>query len=125
MDRLVTRVVIALAANFVALLVAAALLDKVTVKTTWFLLLVVIFTAISLLVGPVVSAFVKDKAPAIASLAGLIATYVALLITDLVSDSIQIEGILTWVLATVIVWAASLVVQYLAPAVTNRGRPAR
>ena len=37
---------------------------------------------------------------------GLIATWVTLLVTDLVSDGIQIEGIGTWVFSTVIVWVS-------------------
>lgn len=117
MNSMMTRAVVALAANAVALLLAALLLDGVRVSTLFFVFLVVIFTVISLLVTPTVRAFVKENAASLSSLAGLLATFVALLITDLVSDSLQIEGILDWVMATVIVWAAALVVQYIAPLV--------
>ncbi len=123
MDTLVRRVVIALVANAVALIVAAAVLDRMSVSTGWFLFLVPLFTVISLLVGPLVSSIVKDRAPGIAEFAGLIATYVALLITDIVSDSIQIEGVVTWILATLIVWGAVLVVQRVAPRITGGGAP--
>lgn len=119
MRTLATRVVVAVAANAIALALAAALLDRVTIKTFWFVLLVVIFSVISLLVTPLVTNLVTENAPALASVAGLIATYVALLITDLVSDSIQIEGVGTWILATLIVWAATLVVQYVTPRFTG------
>jgi len=116
-----TRIVVALVANAVALIAAAALLDRVSVREIWFPLLVVVFSLISLLVTPLVSSVVRENAPALASVAGLIATFVALVVTDVVSDSLQIEGLLTWVLATVIVWLATLVVQYLAPRFTDRG----
>jgi len=118
MNTLGTRVGVALAANAVALVAAAALLDRVSIRTAWFPLLVVVFSLVGLLVGPLVGAVVRDRAPALASGAGLIATLLTLVVTDLVSDSIQIEGLLTWVLATLIVWAAVLAVQYVAPRLT-------
>ena len=38
----------------------------------------------------------------------LVSTYVVLLVTDLVSDGLQIEGVTTWILATLIVWLATM-----------------
>jgi hypothetical protein len=37
-----------------------------------------------------------------------LATFVALLVTDLTSDGISIEGVGTWIAATVIVWVGAL-----------------
>ena len=45
----------------------------------------------------------------------LIATFVALLVTDLVSDGLDIEGVGTWIAATVIVWLASLLAAFILP----------
>ncbi len=119
MDSLVTRAVIALAANAVALLLAALLLDGVRVKPLFFLLLVAVFTVISLLVTPTLTAFVKENAAPIASLAGLIAAFVALVITVLVSDSLRVTGLVSWVMATLIMWVAALIVQYISPLVVR------
>lgn len=123
MNSFVTRAAIALAANAVALFLAAALLQKVRVSVVFFPFLVILFTVISLVVAPIVTAVVRDKAPAIASLAGLIATWAALLITDLATNRLQIEGFVTWIIATAIVWAAALVVQYLAPIAAKQMAP--
>jgi hypothetical protein len=38
----------------------------------------------------------------------LVTTFVALLVTDLISDGLSIEGFWTWIAATVIVWLATL-----------------
>ncbi len=38
----------------------------------------------------------------------LVTTFLALVVTDLVSDGLDIEGASTWLLATVIVWAGTL-----------------
>ena len=46
----------------------------------------------------------------------LVATFVGLVVTTLVSDGLSISGALTWVLATVIVWAAALVAGLILPA---------
>ena len=44
---------------------------------------------------------------------GLIAAFVALLVTDLITDDLEISGVGTWVLATVIVWIAGLLADLL------------
>ena len=45
----------------------------------------------------------------------LISTFVALVITDLFTDGLDISGIGTWIAATVIVWLASLVAVFILP----------
>ena len=46
-------------------------------------------------------------------MASLLATFVALLITDLLSDSLDIEGAGTSVAATLIVWLATMIVDFV------------
>jgi hypothetical protein len=43
----------------------------------------------------------------ISTFSSLITTFLALLITELVSDGLNITGSVTWVLATLIVWAST------------------
>ncbi len=45
----------------------------------------------------------------------MIATLVSLIITDLLSDGLSIDGVGTWIAATVIVWIASLLAAFLLP----------
>jgi putative membrane protein len=40
--------------------------------------------------------------------AGLVTTYLALLITDIFSDGLSIEGVGTWIMGTVVVWLGTL-----------------
>jgi putative membrane protein len=42
-------------------------------------------------------------------------TFLGLLLTSLISDGLRIEGASTWVLATVIVWVASLLATLALP----------
>jgi uncharacterized membrane protein YvlD (DUF360 family) len=45
----------------------------------------------------------------------LIATLVSLIITSAISDGLSISGIGTWIAASVIVWAASLLAAFILP----------
>ena len=47
--------------------------------------------------------------------AALLATLVALIVTDLVSDGLTIDGAGTWIAATVIVWLAALLAAFILP----------
>lgn len=103
------RVGLALVANAVALIVAASLLPRFDIDATAFVVALVVFTAASIVVRPLVASLVERHARSFAGVASLISAYVILLVTDLLSDGIQIEGVGTWILATVIVWLATLV----------------
>jgi putative membrane protein len=45
----------------------------------------------------------------------LIATFASLIITVLVSDGLSIDGVGTWIAATVIVWVAALLAAFILP----------
>ena len=60
-----------------------------------------------------VKALVRTYAIALAGLASLLATFIALLVTDLVSSGLDIEGAGTWIGATLIVWLATMIVTFV------------
>jgi putative membrane protein len=109
MVRILLRIGLALAGNALGLWVASLLLDKMHVTGAAFVLAVVIFTVAELILEPFIRKVTSDHASALTSVTTLITTFLALLVTDLISDGLSIEGALTWVLATVIVWALTLV----------------
>jgi hypothetical protein len=45
----------------------------------------------------------------------LISTFAALVVTDLLSDGLDISGVGTWIAATVIVWLAALLAVFILP----------
>jgi uncharacterized membrane protein YvlD (DUF360 family) len=51
---------------------------------------------------------VTEHAERLRIFTSLVTTFLALLITDLLSDGLSIEGAGTWLLATVIVWLGTL-----------------
>jgi uncharacterized membrane protein YvlD (DUF360 family) len=93
--RLLVRTGIALAANAVGLLVAAAVLDGFRVEASGFILAVVIFTVVFALLQPFLVVQIRRLGSG-AALGGvaLIATLASLIVTDLISDGFSIDGFL-------------------------------
>ena len=117
MIRLLFRTIIALLSSAVGLIVAAALLDGVTLDVTGFVIAVVVFTVVFGLIQPFLFAQFRrgsGTAPLLGGVA-LIATLVSLIVTTLVTDGLSISGIGDWIAATVIVWLASVIATFLLP----------
>ena len=111
MIRLIFRTLIALLANAIGLIVAAAVLGGMHMSIGSFFLDLIIFTVVTALLQP----FVAAQFRRLALIAALIATFVALVVTDLVSDGLTIDGVSTWIAATVIVWLAAVLAAFILP----------
>lgn len=104
-----------LVANAIGLLVAAWVLTDMTIEAAPFVLAVLIFTAVEVVAGPLIVKIARKNAPALLGAIALVTTFVGLLVTDLVSDGLDIEGVPTWLAATVIVWLAALLAGFVLP----------
>lgn len=109
MIRLLTRLVLAVAGNAIGLWLAAALLDDMEIDGAAFVVAVLIFTALFAVLEPLIQKQALKNAEALQGGSALITTFVALVITDLVSDGLSISGVATWLLATVIVWLGTII----------------
>lgn len=115
MIRFLVRTLIALVANAVGLIVAAIVLDDVHLNATSFVVAVVIFTAVFVLLQPFLAVQLRRMGPGMLGAVSLIATLVSLIVTDLLTDGLSISGVLTWILAALIVWLVALVATLLLP----------
>jgi uncharacterized membrane protein YvlD (DUF360 family) len=115
MIRLMIAAVVRLLANAIGLLVAAAVLDDVSVSGAAFILAVVIFTVVEALLDPLFTNMAERNAPALRGGTALVTTFLGLVVTSLVTDGLHIKGVSTWLLATLIVWLASLIGGLLVP----------
>lgn len=115
MVRFLVRIAIVLVASAVGLIVAAALLDGVQLDATSFVIAVVIFSVVYALMLPFLASQLRRRGASALGGVALIATLVALLVTDLISDGLSIEGIGDWIAATVIVWGVSLLAAFILP----------
>jgi Na+/melibiose symporter-like transporter len=113
--RLLISIVINLVANAVGLLIAVWVLKDMTAEPGPFLLAVGIFTVVAVIAGPLVVNIARKNAPALLGAIALVTTYVGLLVTDAVTDGFDIEGVTTWIAATVIVWLGALLAGFILP----------
>jgi putative membrane protein len=113
--RLVVRTIVALAANAVGLIVAAAVLDDMELDVGGFILALVIFTIAFALLQPFLVVQLRGAGSAALGGVALLATLASLIITDLLSDGFTIDGGVTWLLAAVIVWAAAVIATFILP----------
>ena len=115
MIRLLIGALIRLIANAVGLLIAAAVLDDMSLDASAFVLAVAIFTIVEVLAEPFFRQMALEQARFLSGGTALVTTFVGLLITAGVSDGFDIDGLGTWLLATVIVWLAAMVATLLLP----------
>jgi len=113
--RFLVRTLIALVANAVGLIVAAIVLDDVHLNAASFVVAVVIFTAVFVLLQPFLAVNLRRMGPGMLGVVSLLATLVSLIVTDLLTDGLSIRGVLTWILAALIVWLVALVATLLLP----------
>jgi uncharacterized membrane protein YvlD (DUF360 family) len=113
--RLIVRTAVAVAANAVGLIVAAAVLDGMQLNVASFVLAVIIFTIVFAVLTPFLAVQLRRFGNGAIGATALIATLVSLVITDLLSDGLSISGIGTWIAAAVIVWLAALVAAFVLP----------
>lgn len=115
MIRLVASAVVSLIASAIALLVASLVLDDVALDAAAFVFAVLIFTASTILLEPLLRQIAVRNAPALMGGTALVSTLLSLILTDLLSDGLSISGTITWLYATVIVWLIALAARFLLP----------
>ena len=117
MIRMLIRGGIHLLASAIGLIVAAAVLDGVTLNASGFLIAVIIFTVVELIADPLITKIALQHANALRGGTALVSVLIGLIVTDLVSNGLNISGLSNWVLATLIVWLATLLAIWLLPLV--------
>ena len=99
-----------LLSNALGLVVAAQVLDDVTLTASAFIVAVVVFTIVYAIAQPFFTQMALSYVPALRGGVALVATLVGLLITAWVTDGLSISGATTW-----IVWIVSLIGVLLLP----------
>ncbi len=117
MIRFLVRTAIVLVGGAVGLIVASLVFDGFSIDVTGFIVSLIIFTVTVALMTPFLESTLRRNQSTSAALGGvaLISTFVALLITDVFTDGLDISGISTWIGATVVVWLASLLAVFILP----------
>ncbi|RJN33271.1 hypothetical protein D3250_04985 [Nesterenkonia natronophila] len=88
----------------VAMLVAAGLIDGVTVKLAGFVTVVLVFVLAQAVLAPFVFNMARQYASAILGAVGLISTLLAVWVATLVSDGLTLSTPMAWILTPLVVW---------------------
>jgi uncharacterized membrane protein YvlD (DUF360 family) len=111
--RFLIHVGIALLGAAIGLIVAATVLDDMTLDGAAFVIAIVIFAVLTAVLEPLIEKIGDEHLSIVSVFSELITTFAALLITELVSDGLNITGLTTWIIATVIVWAATALATWI------------
>ena len=111
--RLLAHLIVALVTSAVALAVAALVLPGFDISGLTFPVLVLEFALILVIARAAIETIIDKNAHVLSSFVGLIGAFVALLVTDLVSDGLSISGVDTWIFATLIVWGGMILADLL------------
>jgi uncharacterized membrane protein YvlD (DUF360 family) len=115
--RLIVSFAIHLVANAVGLLVANLVLDDLTIDAGPFLWAVLIFTVVETFAGPLIMKIALQNAKGLMGGIALVVTFVGLLVTEIIADGFDINGVSTWIAATVIVWFAAMLAGLIIPVI--------
>ena len=115
MLRFFAQTAMSLLANALALLAASIFLSGFTINGLAFVVAVCIFTASTVILEPLITKIARQNAPYLLGGIALVTTFVGLLVTTLVTDGLSITGISTWVMATLIIWLATVVASLVLP----------
>ena len=104
MVRFLITVAISLVTAALGLLANAWLLEDFHLDASGFVVAVVVFTVAQAILSPFIFNVARQYASALLGGIGLVSTFVALLIASLFPGGIRIDGVVTWILATLIMW---------------------
>ncbi len=115
MPRFVLSACAHLIANGIGLLLASLLLDGFAMSPLALIIVTVIFTAVSMVVLPIVRKLSEKKLPELMGGISLVTTFLGLVITQLLVSNFAIGGTANLLAATLIVWLGALVAGILVP----------
>lgn len=115
MVRFLVSTVISILASAVGLIVAASILDDMSINGSAFITAVLVFTVVTALAGPFIAKSAMKNNSALLGAVALVSTLVGLIVTHLVTDGLSITGLTTWILAAVIVWLAGILAALIIP----------
>lgn len=102
--RFLTSLVIYLVTAALALWLTSVIIDGFDVTLQGLIIAAVIFAVLQAILAPFIFNMARKYASFLLGGVGLVSTFLALLITSLVTDSLEISGISAWVIGTLIVW---------------------
>ncbi len=112
---LIARLILSLLANAVGLFVTSLLVEGFSINGVEFVSAVLIFSVATTILGPLIMKISLTHANFLVGGISLITILIGLIITNIVSDGIEIEGLSNWIVASLLVWIFSIIGNLLLP----------
>jgi hypothetical protein len=115
MMRLLLTTLATIIANAVGLLLAATLLTGFTIDAMSFILVLLVFTGVMVLTGPLMTKIAVTSVPQIRGSVALVTVFIGLKVTEWLMAGFDMGGLSNWLAATLLVWLGSLIAEILLP----------
>lgn len=122
MVRFLVHTLIYLGSAALGLWVTSLILDGFSLPILGLVVATLIFALAQWILSPLIFKMATKYANAILGGVGLVSTFVALLIATIVVDDFTIDGIGTWIAATVLVWLVTAIATWLLPLIFLRNQ---
>lgn len=110
MVRMLKSAAIYVLANAVALFITSLVLGaSFTFTFKGFVVATLLLSLVEALANPLITRLSERRLPALRGGVALVSTFVGLWITAVAVGGMQVHGLSTWLLATVLVWALALI----------------
>ncbi len=117
MFRALANLILLVIGNAVGIIAASIILPGFHVNIGAVTIAVLFFTGIHVLLSPFVIKVALQYLPALRGGIALVTTLVSLLLTTLFTNGLSLDDISTWMLAPLIIWAATVLAGVLLPMV--------
>lgn len=115
MVRMLISALFYILANAVGLLVAALLLDGLKLNFAGFIFATLLLSVVEAIAAPIITRISDKNVPALKGGVALVTTFVGLGITNAFISAMSIEGLDTWLAATLLVWLGALIANIALP----------
>ena len=116
MIRFLIRLVIWFLAAFIGIIAADVILSGFSVSGwTSYVVVAAIYAVIQSLIAPLMNQYTERNAKMFMGGVGIFSTLIALIVTNLISGALTINGIGTWIAAAIIVWLFGALAAWLLP----------
>jgi hypothetical protein len=115
MMRLLLSTLATIIANAVGLLLAAALLTGFKIDPVSFIVVLLVFTGVLILTGPLMTKIAVTSVPQLRGSVALVTVFLGLKVTEWLMPGFDMGGLSNWLAATLLVWLGSLVAEILLP----------
>ena len=115
MMRLLLGTLATIIANAVGLVLAAMLLTGFTIDAVSFIVVLLVFTGVMILAGPLTTKIAITSVPQLRGSVALVTVFIGLKVTEWLMPGFDMGGLSNWLAATLLVWLGSLVAEILLP----------